>query len=41
MYLCNIVDVTEDKWVTRAKPGRKTLMPKNAGDLTGRSKSRH
>ena len=26
VYLCNIA---ENKWVSRAKPGRKTLMSKN------------
>ena len=41
VYLSNIVNVTEKKWVTRAKQGRKTLMPKNAGDLTGASKTTH
>ena len=28
VYLCNIAGVTENKWITRAKPGRKTLMSK-------------
>ena len=41
LYLCDIADVTENKWVTRAKPGRKTLMSENAGDVTGTSKSTH
>ena len=41
VYLCNIADVTENKWITRAKPGRKTLMSKNAGDVTGTSKATH
>ena len=41
LYLCNIADVTENKWVTRAKPDRKTLMSKNAGDVTGTSKTTH
>ena len=41
VYLCNIADVTKNKWVTRAKLGRKTLMSKNAGDLTGTSKTTH
>ena len=41
LYLCNIADVTENKWVTRAKPDRKTLMSKNAGDMTGTSKTTH
>ena len=41
VYLCNIADVTENKWVTRAKLGRKTLMSKNSGDLTGTSKTTH
>ena len=41
VYLCNIADVTENKWVTRAKPDRKTLMSKNAGDVTGTSKTTH
>ena len=39
--LFNIADVTENKWVTRAKPGRKTVMSKNAGDVTGTSKTTH
>ena len=29
VYLCNIADVTENKWISRAKPGRKTLMSKS------------
>ena len=33
MYLCNIADMTENKWVARAKLGGKTLMSKNA-DVT-------
>ena len=41
VYLCNIADVTENKWVARAKPDRKTLMSKNAGDVTGTSKTTH
>ena len=41
VYLCNIADVTENKWVTRAKPGRKTLISKNAADVTGTSKTTH
>ena len=41
LYLCNIADVTENKWVTRTKPDRKTLMSKNAGDVTGTSKTTH
>ena len=41
LYLCNIADVTENKWVTREKPDRKTLMSKNAGDVTGTSKTTH
>ena len=41
LYLCNIADVTENKWVTRAKSDRKTLMSKNAGDVTGTSKTTH
>ena len=41
VYLCNIAYVTENKWVTTAKPGRKTLMSKNAGDVTGTSKITH
>ena len=41
VYLCNIADVTENKWVTRAKPGRMTVMSKNAGDVTGTSKTTH
>ena len=39
--LFNIADVTENKWVTRAKPGRMTVMSKNAGDVTGTSKTTH
>ena len=39
--LFNIADVTENKWVTRAKPGRMTVMSKNAGDVTGASKTTH
>ena len=39
VYLCHIADVTENKWVTVTKPGRKTLMSKNAGDVTGTSKT--
>ena len=39
VYLCNIADMTENKWVTGSKPGRKTLMSKNAGDVTGTSKT--
>ena len=31
--LCNIGNVTENKWVTRAKLGGKTLMSKNTGDI--------
>ena len=41
VYLCNMADVTENKWVTRAKPGRKTLMSKNADDVSGTSKTTH
>ena len=41
VYLCNIADVTKNKWVIRAKTGRKTLMSKNAGDVTGTSKTTH
>ena len=41
VYLSNIADVTGNKWVTRVKPGRKTLMYKNAGDMTGTSKTTH
>ena len=41
VYLSNIADVTGNKWVTRVKPGRKTLMSKNAGDMTGTSKTTH
>ena len=33
MYLCNIANVTENKWVTCAKLGGKTLMSKNTGDV--------
>ena len=33
LYLCNIANVTENKWVTRAKLGGKTLMSKNTGDV--------
>ena len=29
VYLCNIANVTENKWVTSAKLGGKTLMSKN------------
>ena len=39
--LFNIADVTENKWVARAKPGRKTVMSKNAVDVTGTSKTTH
>ena len=41
VYLSNIVNVAEKKWFTRAKQGGKTLMSKNAGDLTGASKTTH
>ena len=41
VYLSNIADVTEKKWVTRVKPGRKTLMSKNDGGVTGTSKTTH
>ena len=41
VYLCNIADVKENKWVTRAKPGRKTLTSKNAADVTGTCKTTH
>ena len=37
VYLCNMADVTENKWVTRTKIGRKTLTSRNAGDVTGTS----
>ena len=33
VYLCNIANVTENKWVTRAKLGGKTLMSKSTGDI--------
>ena len=33
VYLCNIANVTENKWVTRAKLGGKILMSKNTGDV--------
>ena len=33
MYLCNIANVTENKWVTRAKLGGKISMSKNTGDV--------
>ena len=33
VYLCNLVNVTENKWVTREKLGGKTLMSKNTGDV--------
>ena len=33
VYLCNIADVTENKWVTRAKLGGKILMSKNTSDV--------
>ena len=39
MNLCSIANVTENKWVTRAKPGRKVLMFKNARDVIGASKT--
>ena len=39
VYLCHIADVTENRGVTVAKPGRKTLMSKNAGDVTATSKT--
>ena len=39
VYLSNIADVAESKWITGAKPSRKTLMSKNAGDVTGTSKT--
>ena len=39
VYLCKIADVAESKWVTGAKPSRKTRMSKNAGDVTGTSKT--
>ena len=41
VYLCNISEVTETKRVTRAKPGRMTLMSNNTGDVTGTSKTTH
>ena len=37
VYLCNIANVTEIKWVTRAKLGGKILMSKNTGDVRLRS----
>ena len=37
VYLRNIADVTETKWVTRTKLDGKTLTSKNAGDVTGTS----
>ena len=37
VYLCNIANVTENKWVTRAKLGGKILMSKNTGDVRLRS----
>ena len=37
VYLCNIADVTENKWVTRTKLGGKTLTSKNVGDVAGTS----
>ena len=39
MNLCSIANVTENKWVTRAKPGRKVLLFKNARDVIGASKT--
>ena len=33
VYLCNIANATENKWVTRAKLGGKTLVSKNTGDV--------
>ena len=33
VHLCNIANVTETKWVTRAKLGGKTLRSKNTGDV--------
>ena len=33
VYLCNIVNVTENKWVTRAKLGGKTSMSKDTGNV--------
>ena len=35
--LCSIADVIENKQVTMAKLGGKTLLSKNAGDVTGTS----
>ena len=33
VFLCNIANVTENKWVTRAKLGGKILMSKNTSDV--------
>ena len=41
VYLSNIADVTENKRSIRVKPGRKTLMSKNAGGVTGTTKTTH
>ena len=41
VYLCNIADMTENKWVTRSKPGRKVLMSKNARGVKVSSKTTH
>ena len=41
VYLCNIADMTENKWVTRSKPGRKVLMFKNARGVKVSSKTTH
>ena len=41
VYPCSIADVAENKCVAIVKPDRKTLMSKNAGDVTGTSKTTH
>ena len=41
VYLSNIADVTQNKRSTRGKPGRKTLMSKNPGAVTGTTKTTH
>ena len=39
VYVSNIVDVTENKWVTGVKPSRKTLISKDTNDVTVTSKT--
>ena len=41
VHLCNIANVTENKQVTIAKPGRMTLVSKDAGDVTGTNNTTH